>query len=56
MDQATKKELSRRLEQSRRLDSSAADPTTHERLTQLIIDIEEQLSDSEAGNAEAPPE
>jgi hypothetical protein len=35
-----KEELERRLEQSRRLSKGANDPTTHQRLAQLIDDLE----------------
>lgn len=38
-----RKELQRRLEQSRRLADQPSDPLTRERLTALVADIEEQL-------------
>jgi hypothetical protein len=37
-----KEELERRLEQSRRLSRDATDQTTHERLAELIDDLEKE--------------
>jgi hypothetical protein len=42
-----RKELERRLEQSRRLASEPSDPLTKERLNQLVDDIEEDLRKSD---------
>jgi hypothetical protein len=38
-----RKELQRRLEQSRRLAAAPSDPLTKERLIKLVEDLEEQL-------------
>jgi hypothetical protein len=44
----SKDEIERRLEQSRRLKRSSADPTTFERLSKLIDDLEtEQKRDTD---------
>lgn len=43
MSGGDRKELERRLEQSRRLAAEPSDPLTTERLRALIADIEEQL-------------
>jgi hypothetical protein len=43
MTDPTRKELERRLEQSRRLAHSAADPTSSERLAALIKELELKL-------------
>ncbi|MDB5616209.1 hypothetical protein [Tardiphaga sp.] len=51
-----REELYRRLEQSRRLANGAADPTTQDRLRNLTADIERQLAEAEAKDADAPPE
>lgn len=42
-DSPDRKELQRRLEQSRRLAAEPNDPVTRERLEQLVKDLEEQL-------------
>jgi hypothetical protein len=42
MDDTARKEIERRLEQSRRLASSANDPTTSDRIKLLIADLERQ--------------
>jgi hypothetical protein len=49
MAEATRRELERRLEQSRRLSRGASDPTTFERLEQLIDDLEKQRADEKEG-------
>jgi hypothetical protein len=50
-----REELYRRLEQSRRLSSTANDIVTQERLRALVADIEGQLAAAEARDIEAPP-
>jgi hypothetical protein len=42
-----KDELERRLEQSRRLSKDVTDPTTHERLVELMNDLEKEKKDEE---------
>lgn len=49
-----KEELYRRLEQVRRLTSAANDDLTRQRLSALVADIEQQLADAEANDADAP--
>lgn len=56
MRQADKEDLYRRLAQSRRLAADAPDPTTKQRLQQLISDIEDEIALAEAKDADAPPE
>jgi len=48
----TKEELVRRLEQSRRLSRDTNDPTTHERLAELINELE---TEQKQGNEIRPP-
>lgn len=43
MSSEDRKELQRRLEQSRRLAAEPSDPLTKERLRALVADLEEQL-------------
>jgi hypothetical protein len=45
MDDAARKEIERRMEQSRRLASTANDPTTSARINLLIADLERQQAD-----------
>ena len=42
-EKVTREELERRLAQSRRLSSFAADPITEERLNLLVLELEQQL-------------
>ena len=49
-------ELYRRLAQTRRLAAGANDPTTRERLTAFISDLEQELAAAEARDADAPGE
>jgi hypothetical protein len=53
MQNVEKKELLRRLEQSRRLVGEASAPTTKGRLQELTRDLKEQLAVNEARDAEA---
>lgn len=56
MKKSDREELYRRLEQSRRLSSVAADPTTQERMMALVIELQEQIAAGEAKDADAPPD
>jgi hypothetical protein len=49
-----KEELYRRLEQSRRFLSEPLDPVTKGRFAALVTDLEQQITNAEARDADAP--
>ena len=56
MGESGKDELYRRLEQARRLASVVTDGVTVDRISRLVADLESQLAEIEARDADAPPE
>jgi hypothetical protein len=52
---SSKKELYRRLGQTRRLAAGVNDPLTEERMRTLVLDLEGQIAAVEARDADAPP-
>lgn len=54
MSDRTREELYRRLEQSRRLSSTASDALTRDRIQTLISELERQIAAAEARGADAP--
>ena len=54
-ESSDRKELEKRLEQARRVADLALDPLTKERLSALVLELEDQLRLSEPGTAGSAP-